>query len=155
MAPKDLTGYWVSVVAEHWHLRMLVPPKGQFAMHTFQSHVVPSYSKNQKAAKELLKYFHTPANYEKWFNVGLGFHSGATLDWEKSKLWDNDPVMEPYRAAGKLGFNPGLSGSPNAKAAEVLTKYLLGNMIASAVKGQSAEDAVMACEAQLKAIYGA
>lgn len=32
IAPKDLTGYWVSVVAEHWHLRMLVPPKGEFAM---------------------------------------------------------------------------------------------------------------------------
>ena len=30
-APKDLTGYWVSVVAEHWHLRMMVPPKGDFA----------------------------------------------------------------------------------------------------------------------------
>src|SRR5262245_16253924 len=24
-AIKDLTGYWVSVVAEHWHLRMMVP----------------------------------------------------------------------------------------------------------------------------------
>jgi hypothetical protein len=32
VAPKDFTGYWVSVVAEHWHLRMLVPPKGEFAM---------------------------------------------------------------------------------------------------------------------------
>ena len=31
-APKDLTGYWVSVVTEHWHLRMLVPPRGDFAM---------------------------------------------------------------------------------------------------------------------------
>ena len=31
-ARKDLTGYWVSVVAEHWHLRMLVPPKGNFEM---------------------------------------------------------------------------------------------------------------------------
>lgn len=31
-AAQDLTGYWVSVVAEHWHLRMLVPPKGEFAM---------------------------------------------------------------------------------------------------------------------------
>ena len=31
-APKDLTGTWVSVVTEHWHLRMLVPPKGEFAM---------------------------------------------------------------------------------------------------------------------------
>jgi hypothetical protein len=32
VAPKDLTGYWVSVVAEHWHLRMRVPPRGVFSM---------------------------------------------------------------------------------------------------------------------------
>jgi hypothetical protein len=32
MAPKDFTGSWVSVVTEHWHLRMTVPPKGEFAM---------------------------------------------------------------------------------------------------------------------------
>ncbi len=31
-ATQDLTGYWVSVVTEHWHLRMLVPAKGDFAM---------------------------------------------------------------------------------------------------------------------------
>jgi len=31
-AIKDLTGYWISVVAEHWHLRMMVPPKGDFTM---------------------------------------------------------------------------------------------------------------------------
>jgi hypothetical protein len=31
-AIKDLTGYWVSVVAEHWHLRMMVPPKGDFLL---------------------------------------------------------------------------------------------------------------------------
>ena len=31
-APKDLTGTWVSVVSEHWHLRMLVPPVGDFSM---------------------------------------------------------------------------------------------------------------------------
>src|ERR1041385_4253554 len=31
-AIKDLTGYWVSVVAEHWHLRMMVPPKGDTTM---------------------------------------------------------------------------------------------------------------------------
>jgi hypothetical protein len=31
-AIKDLTGYWVSVIAEHWHLRMMVPPKGDFTL---------------------------------------------------------------------------------------------------------------------------
>ncbi|MGH9253216.1 MAG: hypothetical protein ACRD3C_01460 [Vicinamibacterales bacterium] len=32
MAPKDFTGYWVSMVTEHWHLRMLMPPKGEYSM---------------------------------------------------------------------------------------------------------------------------
>ena len=31
-APKDFTGYWVAVVTEHWHLRMLMPPKNDFSM---------------------------------------------------------------------------------------------------------------------------
>src|SRR5687767_14247311 len=31
-AQTDLTGYWVSVVTQEWHLRMMVPPKGQFPM---------------------------------------------------------------------------------------------------------------------------
>ena len=30
-APKDLTGYWVSVVTEDWRWRMVVPVKGDFA----------------------------------------------------------------------------------------------------------------------------
>jgi hypothetical protein len=29
-APKDLTGYWVSVVTERWRYRMMVPDKGDF-----------------------------------------------------------------------------------------------------------------------------
>ena len=31
-AIRDLTGYWVSIVAEHWHLRMMVPPRGDVTM---------------------------------------------------------------------------------------------------------------------------
>ena len=30
--PKDLTGTSVSVVTEHWHLRMMVPPRSDFSM---------------------------------------------------------------------------------------------------------------------------
>jgi hypothetical protein len=31
-ALQDLTGTWVSVVTQHWHYRMQIPPKGDFAM---------------------------------------------------------------------------------------------------------------------------
>jgi len=130
-------------------------PKGQFGMHTFTSHVMPSYSKQQKAAKDLLRFIHKRENYDQWFSSGLGFYTPGTTGWENHELWKKDPIMAPYAVAGKQGLTPGHPGEPNAKAAEVLTKYLIGNMFAAAIKGQAAEEAVKACEGQLKAIYGA
>ena len=29
---RVLSGYWISVVTEYWHLRMLMPPKGDYRM---------------------------------------------------------------------------------------------------------------------------
>ncbi len=130
-------------------------PKGQFGMHTFTSHALPSYSKNQKAAKDLLRFIHKSENYDQWFSSGLGFYTPGTANWETHDLWKKDPIMAPYAVAGKQGLTPGHPGEPNAKAAEVLTKYLIGNMFASAIKGQAAEAAVAACDAELKKIYGA
>jgi multiple sugar transport system substrate-binding protein len=137
------------------HAPLPAGPKGQFGMHTFQSHVIPTYSKNQKAAKDLLRFVTKKENFEQWFVTGQGFYTPGTAGWEGHKMWSADPVMAPFAVAGKMGLTPGHPGEPNAKAAEVLSKYLLGNMMAAAIKGQSAEDAVKACEGQLKAIYGA
>ena len=137
------------------HAPLPAGPKGQFGMHTFVSHVIPKYSKNEKATKDLLRFIHKKENYDKWFTTGSGFYTPPTASWESHSVWSKNPVMSPFAIAGKLGLTPGYPGEPNAKAAEVLTKYLLGNMMASAVKGQSAEDAVKACESQLKVIYEA
>jgi multiple sugar transport system substrate-binding protein len=130
-------------------------PKGVFGLHLVQSHVIPTYSKNQKAAKDLLRFMQTKANYEPWFETGQGFYTPPTSGWENHKVWTQNPVMAPFATIGKSGLAPGYPGEPNAKAAEVLSKYLIGNMFAGAIKGQSAEDAVKACESQLKSIYGA
>ena len=135
------------------HSPLPAGPKGQFGMHTYTSHVVPTYSKNVAATKELLKFIHTKANYEQWFETGQGFYTPGTTGWETHKVWSANPVMAPFAVAGKLGATPGHPGEPNAKAAEVLTKYLIGNMFAAAIKGQSAEDAVKACAAELTKIY--
>ncbi|HEU4378994.1 MAG TPA: extracellular solute-binding protein [Hyphomicrobiaceae bacterium] len=130
-------------------------PKGQFGMHTYTSHVMPSYTKNEKAAKDLLRFIHTKENYDQWFTTGQGFYTPGTSSWETHAMWKQNPVMEPFAVAGKQGLTPGYPGEPNAKAAEVLTKYLLGNMVGAAIKGQKAEDAVAACDGELKKIYGA
>jgi multiple sugar transport system substrate-binding protein len=129
-------------------------PAGQFAMHTYFSHVIPSYSKNQKAAKDFLKWVHSKAVYEKWFVSQKGFATPPTAEWENHKLWGEDPVMTPYKVAGKLGQAPGYPLSSGKKAAEVLTKYIITDMYAKAVQGMPAEDAVKWAESEIKKIYG-
>ena len=128
-------------------------PAGQFSMHTYHSHCMPSYSKNQAAAKNFLKWLHTKANYEKWFMSQKGFATPPTAEWEKHKVWDEDPVMTPYKIAGRLGRSVGHAGPANAKAAEVLSKYIITDMYAKAVQGGTAEDAVKWAEAELKKVY--
>lgn len=137
------------------HAPLPAGPKGQFGFHTYTSHVIPSYSKNQKAAKDLLRFINKRENFEKWFTTGEGFYTPGPESWQKHEMWSKNPVMAPFALAGKQGKTPGYPGEPNGKAAEVLTKYLLGNMMADAVKGKPAEEVVKTCEAQLKAIYGA
>src|SRR6266853_262814 len=128
-------------------------PKGQFGFHLFQSHMVMGYSKNQKAAKEFLTWIHTPANYEKWCVSQKGYSTPPTAQWEKHKMWDEDPVMAPFKVAGRLGLTPGYAGPPNRKSAEVLTKYIITDMYAKAVQGMSAEEAVKWAAEEVGKVY--
>ncbi len=130
-------------------------PKGQYGFHVQHAHVIPSYSKNQKAAKELLRWFHAKANYDKWFRMGKGFYSGATTEWENNSMWNEDPVMLPYKVAGRLGQVPGYPGPTGPKPAETLSKYLIVNMFGRVAQGKmSAEESVKVAEGDLKRVYG-
>lgn len=128
-------------------------PAGQFGFHLLQSNMLMKYSKNQDAAKAFLKWIHTEANYEKFFVSQKGFATPCTAKWEDHKVWKDDPVMAPFKVAARLGQAVGHSGQPNAKAAEVLSKYIVTDMYAKAVQGMPAEDAAKWAEAELKKIY--
>ena len=54
------------------HVPLPKGPAGQFGVHPFQCMMVMGYSKNQKQAMEFLKWFHSAAVYDKWFNVQKG-----------------------------------------------------------------------------------
>src|SRR5688500_15026871 len=67
-------------------------PAGQFAMHTFHSHVIPAYSKNQKAAKQFLTWMHTTANYEEWSVSQKGFATPPTPSREQDEMCEQGAV---------------------------------------------------------------
>ncbi|HSH99545.1 MAG TPA: extracellular solute-binding protein [Reyranella sp.] len=128
-------------------------PAGQFGFHSLHSHMLMKYSKNQDAAKQVLKWIHAEATYEKWFLSQKGFATPCTTKWETHKLWDVDPVMAPFKVATRLSQAPGFAGPPNAKAQEGISKYILTDMYAKAVQGMPPEEAVKWAEGEFKKVY--
>jgi len=136
------------------HASLPAGPKGQYPYHTAFTHMVMKYSKNAKGAKEFLRWAHTPANYEKWVVVQKGFAVAPTSQWEKHKMWDADPVMLPFKAAGRGGRHMGFAGAPGQKAAEAWNKYIIVDMYAQAASGKmKPEEAVKWAAGELRKIY--
>src|ERR1700726_375352 len=130
-------------------------PAGQFGYHLPMSNMLMGYSKNQKAAKDFLRWITSKDVYQIWFNSQQGYSVGATKVWESDPLWKEDPVMLPFKAAARAGQFPGYAGPADRKAAEGLSKYLITDMYAKAVQGMSAEDAVKWADGEFKSIHAA
>jgi multiple sugar transport system substrate-binding protein len=126
---------------------------GSATFHIAQSHMVMAYSKQQKAAKDFLRWAGSRAVYEKWFLTQKGFSVGATREWAKHPMWNEDPVMLPFRGAIDSARAPGWPGPASRKAAEAISKYIITDMYAKAVQGMTAEDAVAWAHAELVKIY--
>jgi multiple sugar transport system substrate-binding protein len=153
-ADKYMTEKGAQLKTDILHSPLPRGPAGQFTMHTYHSHVLPTYSRNQAAAKEFLRWVHSRPVYERWFVSQKGFATPCTSQWEEHKLWAEDPVMAPFKVAGRLGRSPGYAGSSGPKAAEVLSKYIITDMYAKAVQGMPAADAVRWADGELRRVYG-
>ena len=75
-------------------------PAGPFLLFLNHSHAVMKYGKNQKLAKDLLRWLHSKENYEKWFQIQEGYSVGATKSWENNPMWDKiDEPLKMFRTA--------------------------------------------------------
>jgi multiple sugar transport system substrate-binding protein len=128
-------------------------PAGQFSYHVPFSNLIPRYSPNQKAAKDFLRWFHSTAIYDTWYTSQQGFSVGATKMWESNKVWNDDPVMAPFRTAAESGHVAGYPGPSGRAAAETISKFIIVDMYAKAVQGMAAEDAVNWAHSELVKIY--
>jgi multiple sugar transport system substrate-binding protein len=130
-------------------------PAGSGAYHVAFSHGLMKYSKNQKLAKDFLKWLHGKEQFGKWFEVESGYSVGSNRFWEQHPMWAKvDDAMKIYRTAAGASRMIGYAGPPSAKATEVYTKYIIIDMYAKAVQGMKAEDAVKWAAGELRKIYG-
>ena len=81
------------MVRDIQHARLPAGPGGSASYHTAFAHGVMKYGKNQKLAKDFLKWLHGKDQYSKWFQVAEGFSVGST------KFWEQHPAVEHDRRA--------------------------------------------------------
>jgi multiple sugar transport system substrate-binding protein len=142
-----------------WHDILHAPlpagPAGQFAYHVAFAHGIMKYSKEQKLAKEFLKWLHSKEQFVKWFEAEGAYSVGSTKFWETHPLWEKfDVSLRPFRTAARAARMFGHAGSPTAKASEVYSKYIILDMSAKAVQGMPPADVAKWAEGELKKIYG-
>ena len=126
---------------------------GAATFHPSQTHMLMGYSKNQKAAKDFLRWLSSRPVFEKWFVSQKGFSIPAARVWSTHPLWNEDPVMAPFKDVILTARAPGWPGPSSRKAAEVISKYIITDMYAKAVQGMPAEDAVKWAHAELVKVY--
>jgi multiple sugar transport system substrate-binding protein len=136
-----------------FHAPLPKGPAGQFSYHVPFSNLVPTYGKNQKAAKDFLRWFHTKEVYGQWFTSQQGFSTGTTRMWEDDPVWKVDPIMAPFRTAAESGHFAGYAGPAGRAAAEAISKFIIVDMYAKAAQGMAPEEAVKWAHAELVKIY--
>jgi len=136
------------------HAPLPAGPAGAYLLFLNQSHAIMKYSKNQKLAKDFLRWVHKKENYGKWFQSQEGYSVGATKAWENEPMWGKlDEPLKMFRTAARNTRLFGYAGPSTAKATEAFTKYIITDMYAKGVQGTKAEDAVKWAEGELKKVY--
>jgi multiple sugar transport system substrate-binding protein len=152
---KDDKGEPLYLDVEH-ALYPLAGGKGIFPLYFSNGHAIMKYSKNQKLAKDLLRWMHKDENFEKWFQVCEGYSVAATTAWEKHAMWGRiDKPLQMFRTAARDTRIFGYAGPSTGKATEAFSKYIVVDMFAKAVQGMKPEDAVKWAEGELKKVYEA
>jgi multiple sugar transport system substrate-binding protein len=129
-------------------------PGGQYNRPGVSTTMLMGYSKNQKAAKDFLRWVSSKEIFGQWFTSQQGYNAGPTPFWENDPVWAVDPVLLPFKDLPRTGRLDGYAGPPSQAAAEVTTKYIIVDMYAKAVQGMPAENSVKAAHAELVKVYG-
>ncbi|HXZ43872.1 MAG TPA: sugar ABC transporter substrate-binding protein, partial [archaeon] len=136
------------------HAPLPAGPAGQFGYHQAFAHGIMRYSKEQRLAKDFLKWLHSKEQFVKWFEVEEAYTVGSTKFWETHPLWEKfDASLRPFRTAARGARMFGYAGPPTAKAGEVYSKYIIIDMYAKAVQGVPPADVAKWAETELRKIY--
>lgn len=128
-------------------------PKGQFLLGVPFQYAIPKYVKDPGPARELVSYVLSPKTYGGFMKAGKGY-TLAPYKKGEGELWpSNDPKLDPFKKIGSLSKWYGYPAAPSQPAAESGSKYILVDMFAKVVQGDTPESAMSWAEGELKKVY--
>jgi multiple sugar transport system substrate-binding protein len=117
--------------------------------------VVMKYSKNQKIAKDFIRFYMDRARFDPYFETMDTFGIPGTQAYRDNPLWKKDPKTAVFPETLPAARQVGHAGPPGRKATEVLSKYIIVDKFAKAIQGMKPEDAVTWASGELKKVYDA
>ena len=135
------------------HAAIPAGPAGRFQANVTSEHAIMKYSQNAEAAKEFILFLMDTSNYYKWFEVSEGFSLAPGPGHETHPMWHKDPRILGFKDLGNLGRAIGHPGPPSRNAAEALSKYLIVDVFARAVQGETPKKAIAWGVNELRKIY--
>ncbi|MDA8219186.1 MAG: extracellular solute-binding protein [Dehalococcoidales bacterium] len=109
-------------------------PKGAFDMVDVRAFVAFKAGKDPAAAKDALKYFIDPTNYEKVIETGLNRWAPIYKNMMDRPLWDK-PAYKNYKGIMANGRAMAYAGPPNAALDEVLNTWVISRMLQDVCTG--------------------
>jgi hypothetical protein len=113
-APIDLTGTWVSIVTEDWHVRMLTPAKGDFESLPLTPAAQAAANRvdmaQVEAAGRACEAYGAPVLLREPGRARISWQDAATLKIEtdagqQTRLLQFDPAARPQAQASLQGFS--------------------------------------------------
>ena len=102
--------------------------------------MVFKHSKFPNAAKQYLQFMMEAPQYDKWLTGCLGYWSQPLRAYSGSAVWESDPKLAVFKEAMDTPYHDGFSGPVGAAEGSVLNDWVLVDMFARVVTGESTPD---------------
>ncbi len=109
-------------------------PKGAFDMVDVRAFVAFKGGKDPAAAKDALKFFIDPKNYEKVIETGLNRWAPIYKNMMNRPMWDK-PAYKNYKQIMQNGQAMAYAGPPNAAMDELLSTWIISRMLQEVCTG--------------------
>ena len=137
------------------HAAFPVGPAGVPAeLHLLSQAYVFRYTRYPNACKAYLKFMWEREQYEPWQAAATSYMCPPLKAYAETPFWKSDPKYEPFRNVVERMRWSGYAGDVGEKSASALADWVVVDMFAQAVSGQSsAKDAARDAERRVRRAY--